>query len=185
MSTSLGAAVVAAPTPLHGLVIGGGFVCGLDAGGTAYCWGHNSDGVLGNGTVSGTTQCAYSKIVACVPVPTKVGGDHQFSSLSASEFHVCGVATGTGDGYCWGTNISGALGSGTLSSSSDHVTTPALVAGGLHFKAISAGADFTCGVSTDGALYCWGDNFQGQLGVQVGPIFFAYAPIRVVPVIPP
>ena len=29
---------------------------------------------------------------------------------------------------------------------------------------MSAGANHTCGVTTDGALWCWGNNQSGQLG---------------------
>jgi hypothetical protein len=32
------------------------------------------------------------------------------------------------------------------------------------FNELAAGGDFTCGASSDGNLYCWGDNTHGQLG---------------------
>jgi alpha-tubulin suppressor-like RCC1 family protein len=38
------------------------------------------------------------------------------------------------------------------------------VRGGRKFTALSAGAQHTCGVATDGAVLCWGDGFSGQLG---------------------
>jgi alpha-tubulin suppressor-like RCC1 family protein len=42
------------------------------------------------------------------------------------------------------------------------------VSGGLQFQSISAGETFTCGVTTTGVAYCWGDNVYGQLG-RLGP----------------
>ena len=33
---------------------------------------------------------------------------------------------------------------------------------------MSAGAFHTCGVATNGAAYCWGNNFDGQLGTGTG-----------------
>jgi alpha-tubulin suppressor-like RCC1 family protein len=38
------------------------------------------------------------------------------------------------------------------------------VAGGLTFAWLSAGASYTCAVTTGGAAYCWGYNGTGQLG---------------------
>jgi alpha-tubulin suppressor-like RCC1 family protein len=29
---------------------------------------------------------------------------------------------------------------------------------------VAAGATHSCGIATDGAAYCWGNNFDGQLG---------------------
>jgi alpha-tubulin suppressor-like RCC1 family protein len=43
-------------------------------------------------------------------------------------------------------------------------TLPTVVAGGLHFLTISAGFLHTCAVALDGAAYCWGANYEGQLG---------------------
>ena len=48
--------------------------------------------------------------------------------------------------------------------STDNQTTPVAVVGGLTFASVSAGSGYTCGVTTDGAAYCWGSGSFGQLG---------------------
>ena len=51
----------------------------------------------------------------------------------------------------------------------------------LVFQSISAGETFTCGVTTGGVAYCWGDNEYGQLGVRgitgsLDPVKVAFQP---------
>ena len=36
--------------------------------------------------------------------------------------------------------------------------------GGFRFASVSAGFSHTCGVTTSGAVFCWGSNFNGELG---------------------
>jgi alpha-tubulin suppressor-like RCC1 family protein len=54
----------------------------------------------------------------------------------------------------------GQLGDGTTTDR----TSPVPVLGGLTFARVSAGNGHTCGVTTDGVAYCWGNNNYGQLG---------------------
>ena len=49
---------------------------------------------------------------------------------------------------------------------------------GLRFKSISAGRFNTCGVTTGGAAFCWGDNSYGQLGVSTN-VSFSDSPVAV------
>ncbi len=143
------------PLPVSGghafvsIAAGYGHTCALTAGGTAYCWGNNAVGELGTGTAGGTSG-----------TPVAVTGGLSFTSLSAGYAHTCGLTTG-GMAYCWGANESGELGDTTAGSGS---AVPVPVAGNLTFRSISAGAVFTCGVTTAGAGYCWGSNGYGVLG---------------------
>lgn len=120
--------------------------CGVTAEGTAYCWGLNLSGELGDGTTTTRT----------VPVP--VAGGLHFSSVTAGAFHSCGL-TPEGMAYCWGNNTEGELGDGTTTQQ----LTPTPVEGGLSFIALSAGFGYTCGITT-GDAYCWGYNNLGRLG---------------------
>jgi alpha-tubulin suppressor-like RCC1 family protein len=140
--------------------------CALTAAGAAYCWGDNSWGQLGDGT---TTR-------SLVPVP--VAGGLSFASLSAGYYHTCGVLT-TGEAHCWGRNTPNAIQETAGGQVGDGTTTnrsaPTLVAGGLLFQSVSAGETTTCGVTTTGVAYCWGDNEYGQLGTGTTVSFLAPA----------
>jgi alpha-tubulin suppressor-like RCC1 family protein len=95
--------------------------------------------------------------------------------------HTCGVTTDD-RAYCWGFNQSGELGIGTNDGPEDCgnpcSTRPVAVLGGLRFRHVSAGDRFTCGITTDDRAYCWGRNFEGQLGVGESQVnHFTPAPV--------
>ncbi|MGH9261794.1 MAG: Ig-like domain-containing protein, partial [Acidimicrobiales bacterium] len=136
--------------PTRAIAAGGSHACGLTAGGAALCWGSNALGQLGDpGAVS---QSAF-------PVPS--AGGTSFSLLVAGTDHVCGIAA-DGTALCWGSNSRGQLGGGRVGSTP--VATPVPVTAGRSYTALAAGARHSCGVATDGAAWCWGDNNSGQLG---------------------
>ena len=131
--------------------------CDIASGGIVWCWGLNgAEGRLGS-PVLGETSISN--------VPMKLAGDLRFAQLSTYGRHTCGI-TLDGKAYCWGYNGWGALGSGSNAGQS---ATPMTVSGNLSFRAISAGADHTCGVTTDNRAYCWGNNDWRQLGT--GTVF--------------
>jgi len=143
------------PTPVAGglafasLTAGELSTCGLTTTGAAYCWGENDSGQLGDGT---TTTNRLT--------PTAVSGGVAFASLTAGYYHACGVTAG-GAAYCWGYGFSGQLGDGTMT---DHRSSPAPVTGGVRFASLTGGYWHTCGLTTQGVAYCWGNNNWGQLG---------------------
>jgi alpha-tubulin suppressor-like RCC1 family protein len=121
--------------------------CALTPAGVGYCWGQGFGGKLGNGSTASSAS----------PVP--VSGGLVFRSISAGFQHSCGVTT-AGEAYCWGRNVLGELGIGA--SDSVTRTMPTRVSGGLSFSYVGAGASTTCGLSTDGRVYCWGSaNYIG------------------------
>ena len=131
---------------------GGQFACGITAGGAAYCWGNNGNGVLGNGSSDGDRH----------PAPELVAGGLSFASVSAGITLACGLTT-SGETYCWGSNSGGGLGNGFLFGGAQ--PTPGLVLGGLTFASISTGLETVCGVTTSSVAYCWGGDWGGNLGI--------------------
>lgn len=132
------------------LAPGQSHTCGLTSTGSAYCWGSNSSGELGNGE-SGTMVN---------PAPVAVTGDLTFVSLSSGSDFSCGLTT-TGKAFCWGANKVGQLGNGNTRNSD----TPTAVSGSITFTSISVGAMHVCGRASDSGLYCWGMNGGGALGI--------------------
>jgi alpha-tubulin suppressor-like RCC1 family protein len=121
--------------------------CGIAAAGSAYCWGYNGLGALGNGTNRDAAT------------PSPVSGGLTFVAISAGRNHNCAVGSDSA-AYCWGYNGFGRLGDGSTTAS----TVPVAVAGSLRFAAIGAGGYHTCGLAGGGQAYCWGSNESGQLG---------------------
>lgn len=134
------------------LAAGGTHNCALTGAGSAYCWGHNWTGQLGN-PVSPSSN---------VPVPVALPAGVTLVSLALGQDHSCGL-TATGSAYCWGENSHGQLGNGTTTTSSTPVAVT-IPAGASGFVALTAGGAHTCGVTDTGAAYCWGNNEWGQLG---------------------
>jgi alpha-tubulin suppressor-like RCC1 family protein len=130
---------------------GGAFACGITIGGTAYCWGSQEGGRLGDGTM------APSGAIVTAPVP--VSGGRKYRDIAAGGDHACAVAE-DGAAFCWGHNERGQLGTGSAAGSA----VPAAVAGGLLFTTITAHQMVSCGTAADGTGYCWGNGSEGNLG---------------------
>jgi alpha-tubulin suppressor-like RCC1 family protein len=138
---------------------GGGIdTCALDTAGTAYCWGSNFDGGLGDGSSAASSS---------VPVAVDTSGalaSKTITQISAGSDGGC-VLDSVGAAFCWGDNDYGELGNGGTASSSVPVAvrTSGVLAGQTLIQ-ITAGFQDTCGLSSGGTAYCWGDNGYGELG---------------------
>lgn len=123
-------------------------VCGLTAGGQAYCWGEGILGQLGNGDTDQQNA----------PVAVSQPAGVTFVSIATGWQQTCGL-TASGQAYCWGGNNRGQLGTGGGTTD-----TPVAVAQpGVAFTALAAGNEHTCAL-TAGPLFCWGRNVEGELG---------------------
>ena len=141
--------------------------CALLTGGTVLCWGSDQSGQLGDGT---TGEGTWSTRV--VPVAVRNGTDTgkltHVTSISASQYHTCAVRKDH-TAWCWGYDASGELGDGLRGDAVLHLhPLPVQVRNGSHalsgVTAISAGVNFTCARRSDATAWCWGSDFQGNLG---------------------
>jgi alpha-tubulin suppressor-like RCC1 family protein len=133
------------------LCAGEAHTCALRASGTLYCWGSNEHGQLGLGDLA--PRSTPTALPASAFVRVACGGENT-CALSAE-----------GALYCWGNNLEGQNGQGDAAGTPD-LSTPTRVAPELAFYDVSVGQGHVCAVTRGGALYCWGRNTQGQLGVS-------------------
>ena len=128
------------------------YLCKAKAEGfSAFSWGYNTFGQLGDGTT----------VDSNVPVAISSELVKAWTLVSAGGYHMCGIASDD-RGYCWGFNAFGQIGDGAFTGS----TVPVQISNDAVQKwgEISAGLFHTCGISVDGEGFCWGWNIFGQLG---------------------
>jgi alpha-tubulin suppressor-like RCC1 family protein len=134
--------VTASPTAL--------FSAALLAGGTVYAWGANGFGQLGDdsttdhhspGTVVGLTGA----------VQISAGGGFMLAVDSSGAV------------WSWGLNDSGELGNGTAGAGTN-TDVAGRVPGLTGIIAVAAGDETSLALRSDGTVWAWGSNAQGQLG---------------------
>lgn len=137
-----------------GISTGASHTCALRAGGAVTCWGNNTNGELGDGTTtSSTAPVGTSGITSAVGIAA--GGLITVSVVG----HTC-VHTTPSSVSCWGNNLLGQLGDGTMTDRS----TPVTVVGLADVASIAAGGVHSCARLVSGVVRCWGANAEGQLG---------------------
>ena len=127
---------------------------------TVYAWGYNGYGQLGAGdtTDRATAVQVASPFDASRPLTNVV-------AVAAGTHHSL-VLTADGLVYAWGRNYEGELGSGDTTQRATPVTvTVASGAPLTNVVSIAAGNYHSLAVTSGGAVYAWGDNDNGQLGV--------------------
>jgi alpha-tubulin suppressor-like RCC1 family protein len=139
-----------------------GHTCAATRADGLYCWGYNKDGQLGSDDPTSATK------------PTPVTSVPDAIAVAAGAQHTCAVRRG-GATMCWGNNNGGQLGEGTTTALPEpvQVSGPDSGAG----AAVVAGTLFSCAETRDGAVFCWGDNHYGQLGIGTEVVRPRAAPV--------
>ena len=175
--------VTASGTALRFVMVSSGwdYSCALTSEGAAFCWGSNATGQLGTDAAMETCP-DYSLTVECSTRPVAVAGGHRFAMINAAGSHACAVTT-DGEGYCWGADGVGQTGgysTGICNGITPCVRVPRLVTGGQRYSTIAGGNEHTCAIATSNDAYCFGRNYDGQLGDGTSlPGPDSYVPVRV------
>ncbi|AKJ06107.1 BNR repeat domain protein [Archangium gephyra] len=119
----------------------------LRTDGSVWAWGQNSEGQLGNGTLTLSN------------VPVRVTGLPIIKAISAGRNHSLALGV-DGTVWAWGQNSSGQLGDGTTTRRL--LPVPVTLPGGA--VAIAGGLNHSLAIAADGGVYAWGTNTYGQLG---------------------
>ena len=144
------------PTAVQGLgesanaiSAGDDFECAVLASGSIKCWGSNSFGSLGDGTL--TSSHSPVSVANLSGTATAVVSGH---------LHSCALIS-NGSINCWGQNLYGGLGDNSTTDRRSAVSVSSL---GGTATAMTAGDYHTCALMSDGTVKCWGRNNSGQLG---------------------
>ncbi|HEX9092974.1 MAG TPA: hypothetical protein VF902_03240, partial [Coriobacteriia bacterium] len=130
---------------------GHSFTVAIKRDGTLWTWGANQTGQLGSGSISATPTL----------VPTQVGGDTDWASVSGAYLHALAVKQ-DGSLWTWGANFSGQLG---LGSGAPTVSpSPSRVGTGTDWTMAVGANQTSVALRRDGTLWTWGADAYGQLG---------------------
>jgi alpha-tubulin suppressor-like RCC1 family protein len=129
--------------------------CALRSDGTAWCFGYNVYGEVGNGGLDGNDHPVATEVVG----PGGSGYLTGVAELTAGRFHSC-ARLSDGSVYCWGDNDHGELGDGTNNSSGFPVQSGSISTA----TQINAGEYHSCARLSDGTAQCWGAAAFGQIG---------------------
>jgi alpha-tubulin suppressor-like RCC1 family protein len=120
----------------------------LESNGTVWAWGDNEFGNLGTGNTTNS------------PVPVQVHNLTNVVAIAGGRDHSLAVES-NGTVWSWGWNQYGQVGDGTKGANK---LLPVQVSGLTNVRIVSAGADHSMALKSDGSVWAWGQNNDGQLG---------------------
>ena len=129
---------------------GGDHGLAITSGGTVWAWGNNNVGQLGDGT---TTTMRTT--------PVQLTGLSGVRQVSAGIGHSLALRS-DGTVWAWGQNDHGQVGDGMVSSTPQ--LTPVEVTGLTGVTKIAAGWEYSLALRSDGTVWAWGRNAEGELG---------------------
>lgn len=129
------------------------------------CWGRNSAGQVGIGSVSFTYNRGDGANEMGDDLPyVNLGTSSTVKTMSLGLLHACALME-SGDVKCWGENNYAQLG---IDSTVDKNAPAAVLMGTTTATAIACGMYHTCAIIASGDVKCWGRKNNGQLGADYG-----------------
>lgn len=156
----LSATCTAVPAPLDDpkdfvtLSAGQDKTCGITRVGTLYCWGFGYGGGRGDRPLT----------------LTRIGSSMTFSAVNPGYWFTCAIAVG-GKAYCWKEDDHAIIGQSLVRwgcRDAPACIDEAPVSNTLRFRALASGQAHACGITVDGAVYCWGLKHTEKIGDRIG-----------------
>jgi alpha-tubulin suppressor-like RCC1 family protein len=126
-----------------------GHTAAIKTDGTLWVWGDNRYGQIADNTIIHRSTATQT-----------VSGGTNWKQCSAGYVTTAAIKT-DGTLWAWGNGGNGVIGDNAAAGRSSPVQT---VAGGTNWKQVSVGKTYTGAIKTDGTLWMWGNNADGQLG---------------------
>jgi alpha-tubulin suppressor-like RCC1 family protein len=145
------------------IAAGFGHTIALKSNGTLWAWGNNEYGQLGDDTYTNENA------------PVQIGTDTNWVFIAAGLGHTIALKS-NGTLWAWGWNLFGQLGDGTNGEYTDKYI-PIQIGTDTNWVSIAAGSEHTIALKSDGTLWAWGWNIDGQLGD--GTYTDKYIPIQI------
>jgi alpha-tubulin suppressor-like RCC1 family protein len=149
---------VSMTNPATAISIGSSSACALMADKTVQCWGSNTQGELGTGSLTGPATCDTHP---CSPIPVPVTGLSNVTMVSVGGLADVACAVSAGTVWCWGSNMYSQLGQPATVT---QLATPVQISGISTAVAVSVGYSSVCALLTGGTVQCWGNGVDGQMG---------------------
>jgi alpha-tubulin suppressor-like RCC1 family protein len=145
--------------------VGDAHACALLSDSTLACWGYDGSGELGDGTYGDSNSLRTAPVLVRVSITPGAAAFTTVAQVSAGNSFTCAVSSTDGGVWCWGSDTDGKLGNNGTNDSP--VPTRVVKTGGspavTGASQVSAREDHACAV-VGGAVWCWGDNLNGELG---------------------
>lgn len=136
---------------------GAGHVCALASDSAMFCWGRNQLGQLGNSSNVGTDTANLSPLV--VSAGSRSG--KTLIQLVTHDYTNCARASDN-TVHCWGNNQQRQLGNASTATYSYPPLLAQTSTSGVTIQQLSIGVAHSCVMGTNGQIWCWGANSNGQ-----------------------
>lgn len=151
---------------------GGRSVCGLREDGSLWCWGESGFGQRGDGITGFESRSTPSRVLTA----DGEGSWSDWIAVSSGAHHVCGLRSNGSDestAWCWGRSQFGQRGDDSWSLTRALPAAVLQAEGGedpeveeiwTDWVALAANGALSCGLRSNGTLWCWGQGANGERG---------------------